>query len=154
MFYSVAQTVTKSPHGKEIWPWLALKIWIHNCCYSDSPLRAHFQIKKKSCLSWYKTSAWICGGQWKPALIQRHPVSPIIHGEEVLISRGTRLITVTSKRLRGVLLAQGTTQRAGLPPIKPSLLKVQRSVTSARQHFGSWQSTSWRQWVSVTAPVY
>lgn len=74
--------------------------------------------------------------------LQRCPFSPVIHSEEVLISSWIQLITVTTTRRQGVLLAQGMAQRASFLPIKPSLLKVQRSVTSAEHNFGSQQSTS------------
>lgn len=44
-----------------------------------------------------------------------HPHRPITYSEEILISAGTQLIAVTSKRLKGVLLAERITQQASIP---------------------------------------
>lgn len=130
------------------------KIWIPNCWDGDMPHQTLFRdLKKKIASATVRYLPQFTADNEKPPKthsrsnhptahpIQRHPVSLTIRGEEVLISRRIQLITVTSKRPQGVLLAQGTAQQAGLAPIKPSWLKVQHSVTSAGRHFGLKLST-------------
>ncbi|TNN86761.1 hypothetical protein EYF80_002944 [Liparis tanakae] len=59
------------------------------------------------------------------------PTSSLIHGEEVLISGGTQLITVTTTKTTGRLVSCGGRHSGAGFPIKPSSPKVRGSVTSA-----------------------